>query len=119
MKKSVWGIITLAVLVGIAVLSCPDGPTHKEKLSSVINSAMQQKMNETTQEYSALVSIIGSSITNYAVDLMLENNLRVENYFVCSIGYLTLDGEEKICSVGCFGHIFCTSTEDIKDALDE
>ena len=50
--------------------------------------------------------------------IVLDNTLKVENHFVCSVGTITYDGKTKIVSFGILNHVFTADKEDFKQALD-
>ena len=45
--------------------------------------------------------------------------LVVKNYFVVSVGRIDYDGQERIASIGVFGHVFTVDKEDIVKVLQQ
>ena len=41
--------------------------------------------------------------------------LKVDNYFVCSVGTITLDGEARAVSIGVLNHVFTPDEKDLKE----
>ena len=119
MKHTIW--IILAVIVVAALVTCPNEQAHKTMLKTTITTALNEKMDQScSEEYlGAFASALGSALGGWAVDLLIDNRVHVENHFVYSIGYLTWDGETNIVSIGCFGHVFSTDKEDVLSALAE
>lgn len=63
--------------------------------------------------------MLGSMIGTGIGELVIDNMLKVDNYFVCSIGTITFDGETKVVSVGVLNHVFTPGKEDLKKAAAE
>ena len=118
MKKTIWIILALVVLT--AIVTCPDEQAHKTMLKSTTTAALNEYIDRscTDADLGLLTSALGSTLGGWAIDLMVENRVYVTNYFVCSIGYVTWEGESKPVSVGCFGHVFSINREDMLSALD-
>lgn len=121
MKRTFWIIMVAVVLA--AVVTCPDEQAHKNTLKSTINAALNEEIDQACGNenggLAVLASAIGSAFGGWAVDVFVDNRVFVKNYFACSIGYATWEGETNIVSVGCFGHIFCTDKENILEAIDK
>jgi hypothetical protein len=117
MKK----ILLLIIIIGIAlvgVITCPQKDAHTDALMKLVNVALDSELSKhaDTEEEMGLAmfgSIIGSGIAEFVID----KKLLVDNYFVCSIGRIVFDGEEKIVSVGCFNHVFTMPEDKLKEEL--
>jgi hypothetical protein len=117
MKK----ILVLFLFVGIglvAVVTCPQKDAHTDALMKLVNVALDSELSrhaETREEMglAMLGSFIGSGIAEFVID----KKLLVDNYFVCSIGRIVFEGEEKIVSVGCFNHVFTMPEDKLKEEL--
>ncbi|MCQ2330523.1 MAG: hypothetical protein MJZ55_00870 [Paludibacteraceae bacterium] len=118
MKKTIW--IILALVVVTAIVTCPDEQAHKTTLKSTTTAALNECIDRSCSDpdLGLLTSALGSALGGWAIDLLVENRVYVTNYFVCSIGYITWEGESKLVSVGCFGHVFSTNKDDMLAALD-
>lgn len=119
MKK----ILVLFLFVGIglvAVVTCPQKDAHTDALMKLVNVALDSELSrhaETKEEMglAMLGSFIGSGIAEFVID----KKLLVDNYFVCSIGRIVFEGEEKIVSVGCFNHVFTMPEDKLKEELQK
>ena len=117
MKK----ILVLFLFVGIglvAVVTCPQKDAHADALMKLVNVALDSELSrhaETKEEMglAMLGSFIGSGIAEFVID----KKLLVDNYFICSIGRIVFEGEEKIVSVGCFNHVFTMPEDKLKEEL--
>ena len=63
------------------------------------------------------IAMLGSVIGSGIAEMVIDQKLMVDNYFVCSIGRVLLDGEEKVVSVGCFNHVFTMPEDKLKEEL--
>ena len=63
--------------------------------------------------------MFGSMLGTGLAGLVIDNMLKVDNYFVCSIGRITYEDETNIVSVGILNHVFTASAEDVKANVEE
>lgn len=115
MKKFGILIIILVLIALVGVATCPDRQAHEEAISEVIDNYVKDK---NASEATDLLSSFCNSLETKLVRLVMEENLEVENYFVCSIGRIEWEGEEKVVSVGLLGHIFTAKEEQIAAELE-
>ena len=77
---------------------------------------MTEEMNKSVEtDEDAGWAMLGSMIGTGLAGLVIDNMLKVENYFVCSIGTITYENETNIVSVGILNHVFTASEEDVKE----
>ena len=117
MKRILVFIVLIAIALA-AVVTCPPKDAHKDALMNLVNVALDTELskNASTDEEKGLAlfgSIIGSGIADYVID----KKLLLDNYFVCSIGRIVFDGEEKVVSVGVFNHVFTMPEDKLKEEL--
>ena len=115
-------LITLAVVIaiaGIAVVTCPDKPAHKDAIMAVINEKINESVGKETHEGDEGLAVFASSLGSGIVGYVLDNRLTVRNHFVYSTGEIKhFDGTVDRLSVGFFGHVFTFSKEDLDKALE-
>ena len=63
------------------------------------------------------LAMLGSVLGSGIAEIVIDKKLFVDNYFVCSIGRIVFEGEEKIVSVGCFNHVFTMPEDKLKEEL--
>ncbi len=114
MKKFLIFILILVVIASVCVVTCPDKASHKEALKEVLNTALTEELS--SDEDDASLVMLGSMIGTGLGGLVIDNQLKVDNYFVCSIGTITYDGKTKVVSVGLLNHVFTPDKEDVKKA---
>ena len=116
--KKLLSIIALIAIALVSVITCPKKEVHTDALMKLVNVALDSELSrhaETKEEMglAMLGSFIGSGIAEFVID----KKLLVDNYFVCSIGRIVFEGEEKIVSVGCFNHVFTMPEDKLKEEL--
>lgn len=117
MKKSTLSIVLVVALVVVAFITCPDEKAHKQELATVMNSAVNAKIDQ--DDYGIVGSLVGGALSKYAVDFVIESRVHIENHWVYSVGRISWKGEDNVCSVGCFGHVFCPSKEKFLEAMND
>lgn len=118
MKKLLLFILILVAVAGVCVVTCPDKAAHSEALKDLVNTALTEELSEGVSESDAGFVALGSMLGTGLAGIVLDNTLKVENHFVCSVGTITYDGKTKIVSFGILNHVFTADKEDFKQALD-
>ena len=118
MKGFLYTVLVLLVVAVVGVVTCPDKQAHYDEIEQVLREVVNEELNGTAGPEENL-SIFGEWLSSSSVKLVLNQSLSVENYFVCSVGKLTFDGEVYPISVGVFNHIFTPSKETIRTQLNE
>ena len=119
MKKTLSIIIIIAIAL-VGVMTCPQKEAHKDAIMKLVDSALDSELykrasTEEEKGYAMIGSFLGSGIA----ELFLENKLLVDNYFVCSVGRIVFEGEERIVSVGLFNHVFTEDEDAMKERLKD
>lgn len=118
MKKLLLFILILVAVAGVCVVTCPDKEAHSEALKDLVNTALTEELSEGVSESDAGFVAFGSMLGTGLAGIVLDNTLKVENHFVCSVGTITYAGKTKIVSFGILNHVFTADKEDFKQALD-
>lgn len=108
-------MLIVAAVVALFIVTCPNRADHTNAIMDVVNSSLNDKSKGEEDGWSILGSAIGSKI----IGALLEQKLQVNNYFVCSVGQITLQGKTKTISVGVLNHVFTFKKEDLKGTLNE
>lgn len=112
MKALLYTLLVLLILGGICVITCPDKEDHSEALKNMINKAMTEELaKDSGDEDEAGLSMLGSMLGKGIAGLVIDNMLEVNNYFVCSIGTVTYEGETRVVSVGLLNHVFTANAK--------
>lgn len=118
MKKLLLFILILVAVAGVCVVTCPDKAAHSEALKDLVNTVLTEELAEGVSETDAGFVAFGSMLGTGIAGIVLDNTLKVENHFVCSVGTITYAGKTKIVSFGILNHVFTADKEDFKQALE-
>ena len=108
MKAVLYTLLVLLILGSVCVATCPDREAHSEALKGLVNQVVT---SELSGEEDAGLVMFGSVIGTGLGGLVIDNMLNIEDYFVCSIGTVTFDGETHVVSVGLLNHVFTIDEE--------
>ena len=119
--------LILAILLATMVLTCPGRADHEAAIQEVTKAWVGDKVDENLGEITGIGGVFGDLInkalkelTGFGTDKVISNYLDVKNYVVCSVVRMSIgDGEEKMVSLGLFGHVFTFGKEDIEKAWSQ
>lgn len=114
MKKLLLLILILVVITGVCIVTCPNKASHTAALKEVLNMALTEELY--SSESDAGLVMLGSMIGTGLGGLVIDNMLKVDNYFVCSIGTIAYDGGTRVVSIGVLNHVFTPDEKDLKEA---
>ena len=117
MKK----LLTLVLIVGVAILmtlTCPDKKAHKEAMMKAVKELVDEEA-ENRGFGNNILTNIGKGVVNAAIEGVLGTKLKMNNYYLWNTGYIKMKGEEKLLSVGLFGHVFTFDKEMLREALED
>lgn len=128
-KKSrtgcLFGIVFVFIaLVALLVVTCPKPEQHKEALSNVITTTVNDAVNETDNITGNVFvdnafKLISDTFAGRVVKAAVDDLVKVDNYVVCSLGKVHYDGEDHIVSLGLLGHIFTVDEDDLREAAEQ
>lgn len=116
--------LILAILFGTMVFTCPKRADHEAAIQEVTKAWVGDKVDENLGAITGVGGVFGDLInkalkqlTGIGTDKVISKYLDVKNYVVCSVGRMAIgDQEEKMVSLGVFGHVFTFGKEDIEKA---
>ncbi len=124
-----WLIVALilAIVLATMVFTCPDRRDHEEAIQEVTKAWVGDKVDENIGDLTGMGGVFGDLInkalkelTGFSTDKVISSYLDVKNYLVCSVGRMTIgNNEEKMVSLGLFGHVFTFGKEDIEKAWSQ
>jgi len=117
-------VLILAILFGTMVFTCPDRRAHEAAIQEVTKQWVGEKVDDNISSITGIGGAFGDLInraikelTGFGTDKVISSYLDVKNYVVCSIGRMSIgENEEKMVSLGVFGHVFTFGKEDIEKA---
>lgn len=120
MNKTLLTLLLILFITGVCVVSCPKHEDHSKTIIAKFNKVIDKEFsdntnNDTEKAFALLASTICSGVSEYVI----EKRLSVDNYFLFSVGKISLDGEEKIVSIGILNHVYTEIEDAIKDALQK
>ena len=116
--------LILAILFGTMVFTCPGRQAHEQAIQEVTKAWVGDKVDENLGAITGVGGVFGDLInkalkelTGFGTDKVISNYLDVKNYIVCSVGRMSIgDNQDKMVSLGLFGHVFTFGKEDIEKA---
>lgn len=128
-KKSrtgcLFGIVFVFIaVVALLVVTCPKPEQHKEALSNVITTTVNDAVNETDNITGNVFvdnafKLISDTFAGKVIRTAVDDLVKVDNYVVCSLGKVHYDGEDHIVSLGLLGHIFTVDEDDLREAAEQ
>lgn len=116
MKKLLATILIFVIIAGVMVITCPDRQQHETALQEVIDYSFDKSVADDDTGIAYVASIFGSKLMNIFLDRML----RVDNYFIVSIGKVELpNGKSRQVSLGVLGHVFTIDRDKALQILEE
>lgn len=118
MKK----LFILALIVGAGVLmfaTCPDRKDHQEAIKAAVADYLEEEISILPAGVEDVVNSVGIPIAGTVLDVVMKNKLKVNNYYLFSIGEVTHKGENKKVSFGILGHVFTLDKDDVRDIVNK
>lgn len=119
MKGFLYTLLIVFALSLVCIVTCPDKDAHSDALMKLFNVAWQTELAEVGINENEGLAFFGSALGSGIAEYVIEKQLIVDNYFVCSIGRFIYEGEENIVSVGVLNHIFTKSEEELLRELED
>ena len=117
-KKKGGGWVTLLLLiaiVAIAAMTCPD----REKHVSVLSERIAHALSDKSADGGTFLDELFYAADKEMYKLSVDNNLHVDDFFIVSIGKVTVDGQSRPLTLGAFGHVFTMSVSELKRRLND
>ena len=111
MKKTLFILIIIAIVVVAAKMTVPTPEKHRE----VAMERLTEMVNEKISTIEGAKEIIeGNNIDTKLFIKLTLTQLQMKDYFVCNAGYIKYDGDDYMLTLGLFGHVFVMT-----DYIDE
>ncbi len=117
MKKILTLVIILLVAL-LAVVTRPEKKAHKEAMMKAVKEYVDEEASNQGFGDNVLTNL-GKGVVNKVIEAALASQLKVNDYYLFNTTYVKLKGEEKMLSVGLFGHVFTFDKKMLRDALKE
>ncbi len=102
-------LLALAIIVALLVLTCP---SRRDHLTAIVQHTQGLAYNAVVTHNGSPTDLQHRWAAGAGAELAIDQILRVDNYFVCSIGLLTVaDAPDagNVVTVGLCGHVFTTA----------
>ena len=63
--------------------------------------------------------VFGALLGGLLLSATIESMITVDDYFVFNVGKVTYEGEDRVMSIGAFGHVFALSREQIRQRIQD
>lgn len=116
MKK--WFV--LAIIVGLGFLmwaTCPDKKDHQEAIKAVVINVVDEEISKLPSVVDDVAELVGLPLARTLLNVVMNNKLKVKNYYLFSIGEVTYKGETRMVSLGILGHVFTFDEDDLREAV--
>lgn len=118
MKRSLRIIIPIVLIAGICALTCPNKQQHTESIQEAFTNHLEGQLgakgeNDPDAGFRQFSSHLGGGM----MKLLLQDNLTIKNYGVCSIGKLEVRGKSSTVSVGVLNTVFTVSFDKIQKQI--
>ena len=117
MKK----LLTIVIILLVAVLmtqTVPNKRAHKEAMMKAVKELVDEEAENRGFKDNGLTRI-GKSIVNSAIETALNSKLKVDNYYLFNTTHIRQGDENKLLSVGIFGHVFTFDKKMLREALEK
>ena len=117
MKK----LLIAAIILLVAVLMTqmvPDKQAHKEGMMEAIQEFVDEEAEQRGFGDNVLTNL-GKGVVMKTIETALNSKLKVDNYFICNTTHVRLKGEDKVLSLGIFGHVFTFDKKMLREKLEE
>ena len=116
--------LVLAILFATMVFTCPERQDHEAAIQEVTKAWVDNKVDENLGSITGIGGVFGDLInkalkqlTGAGTDKVINKFVDVQNYVVCSVGRISIgNNEQKMVSLGVFGHVFTFGEDDIEKA---
>ncbi|MBO7588105.1 MAG: DUF4359 domain-containing protein [Bacteroidaceae bacterium] len=109
MKRITKAIVAVLAVSAILVGTCPGKEKHqsviKDKLGEVIKKELPTEEIDSDNPFAKVLTALGTQL----LDGFIENNLKVKNYGLFSLG--KAGNPSETISIGILGHVFITPNE--------
>ena len=99
MKK--WFIFALIVGMGVLLwATCPDKKDHQETIKAVVINTLDKEISSALPEgVDDVVEWASHPLARTLLNVVLNNKLKVKNYYLFSVGEVTYKGETRMVSL--------------------
>lgn len=119
MSKKILTSIIFVLIFAFLMVTCPSKREHQEELKNTLSNVVDDYLLETVDKDSEEWLMLGSLLASEVISRYVDNKLKVDNYFIFSIGSVHYKGKTNKVSFGILNHVFSCGEDKIKEAISE
>lgn len=123
MKRFIVFLLVLLFIAIAMVITCPEEDVHKERVSLKLKELYSETIVSRVETDDGIMglfreyAIVGLQLLGVFSDS--DTYFEINNYYLCNIGKLKINGKSSIVSIGLFNHVYLIDNfDDFKVALN-
>lgn len=123
MKRFIVFLLVLLFIAIAMVITCPEEDVHKERVSLKLKELYSETIVSRVETDDGIMglfreyAIVGLQLLDVFSDS--DTYFEINNYYLCNIGKLKINGKSSIVSIGLFNHVcLIDNFDDFKVALN-
>lgn len=119
-RRAVKWLAAAAVVFFVLLITCPKQDDHYEAVAAAMTEAITDSTSRLDTGFATvdmLGGMLGREIARQFVGAMVTQVVKVDNYFIFSVGRVEFDGRSEYVSIGIVGHVFTFGSADLRKAL--
>jgi len=116
--KKLFAVVIVLLVVVLMVVTAPAEEKHKEAMMAAVKEYVDEEAANRGFGDNG-VTRIGKSVVVQAVKTALNSKLKFDNYYLFNKTHVRLNGEDKMLSLGLFGHVFTFDKDMLRENLEE
>ncbi len=128
MKKGCAFLILLPLLLLVAMfITCPKENDHRLAIMNLCNEVIEAKVEQSGVnkwlqsagiDLGDAQQVILGATGNVSANLLMNNMIRIDDYYVVSVGRLRVGQRDYVVSVGVLNHVFTPDKETVIEVMD-
>ena len=113
MKDKKFYILTIgaALILAVFIITAPNGYKHRDVVKGELHQLMLSRIQGKTAGDIQMRKAI--------IDNTVDHSMYVDDYYVCTISRMGIEGEQIKMSVGVLGHVFLINEDQVKHQLNK
>lgn len=109
----------LLALSVVMVITCPKEADHYEALQEVVGQVIDERIGQSDNVVGEVWKTIGKLALGKTGGIAITQMVRVDDYYLFSLGRLSFGGKERIVSVGVLGHVITPTKEQLQQEMQK
>lgn len=117
-NKKIAGLGIAVLLLVSLVVTCPQKDKHHEEVRMMVTNVLDKKILDAQSKEYGTLSALGSLFVPEMVDAFLNSRMKVDNYFIFSVGKVYYNGKSVTVSFGILGQVFALGQNEMEKSLE-